>query len=81
MRQGLIKALCAYDKDVHPVGESLPTDQRVFRVKVVSTFFKAGVPLNKMDMYRDILEEGGDYRLARRHRKSKTTPTGKGREI
>ena len=38
--QDIVKALAAYDKEVHPVGESLPTDQRV---KVVSTFLKAGV--------------------------------------
>ena len=61
--QDLVKALGA---EVHPVGESLPTDQRVFCVKVVSTSLKAGVPLNKMDMFRDILEEGGAYRLAGR---------------
>ena len=42
--QDLVKALGAYDHEVHPVGESLPTDQRVFRVEVVSTFLKAGVP-------------------------------------
>ena len=41
----LAKSLNAYDEEVHPVGESLPTDQRVFRIKVVTTFLKAGVPL------------------------------------
>ena len=35
-----------YDKEVHPFGEALPTDQCVFRMKVISTFVKAGVPLN-----------------------------------
>ena len=37
--QDIVKPLGAYDKEVHPVGESLPVDQRVFRV--VSTFLKA----------------------------------------
>ena len=71
--QDIVKALGAYDKEIHPVGESLPTDQRVFRVKVVSTFLKAGVPLNKIDTFRDLLEEGG-YRLAGRHPMSDLIP-------
>ena len=57
--QDVVKALGAYDKEVHPVGETLPADQRVFRIKVVSTFLRAGVPLNKIDVFRDVLEEGG----------------------
>ena len=61
--QDIVKALGAYEEEVHPVGETLPTDQRLFCIKVVSTFLKAGVPLKKMDVFRDILEEGG-YRLA-----------------
>ena len=32
-------------------------EQQVYRVKVVSTFLKAGVPLNKIDCFRDLLEE------------------------
>ena len=60
--QDLAKSLNAYDEEVHPVGESLPTDQRVFRIKVVTTFLKAGVPLNKIDTFRDILEESGTYK-------------------
>ena len=64
--QDIVKALGAYDEEVHPVGETLPTDQRVFHIRVVSTFLKAGVPLCKIDQFRDILEEGGGYRLAGR---------------
>ena len=60
------KALNAYDTVVHPVGETLPTAQRVYRVKVVSSFLMAGVSLNKLDIFRDILEEGGGYRSAGR---------------
>ena len=37
----------AYEKEVHPSGETLPEAQKVYRVKVVSTFLKAGVPLSK----------------------------------
>ena len=32
---------------------------------MVSTFLKAGVPLNKIDIFRDVLDEGS-YRLAGR---------------
>ena len=69
----IVKALGAYDKEVHPVGETLPADQRIFRIKVVSTFLKAGVPLNKIDIFRDVLEEGS-YRLAGRRPMSDLVP-------
>ena len=46
-----------HDKEVHPVGETLLSDQRVYRVKVVSTFLKDGVPLNNLDVFLDLLEE------------------------
>ena len=50
--QDIVKALGAYDEEVHPVGEKLPTNLRVFRVRVVCTFLKAGVPLNKIYEFR-----------------------------
>ena len=49
--------LKVYDKDVHPVGEHLPVETRVYRVKVLTSFLKAGVPLTKLDCFRGILEE------------------------
>ena len=33
--------------------------QRVYRFKVVRTFLKAGVAINKIDQFREILEEQG----------------------
>ena len=33
----------------HPVGEKLPKRTRIYRVKVVTAFLKAGVPLSKID--------------------------------
>ena len=51
-----------YDEEVHPVGEGLSDDVRIFHVRVLSCFLKAGVALNKVDHFRDILEEGS-YRL------------------
>ena len=51
-----------YDEEVHPVGEGLSDDVRVLRVKVLSCFLRAGVAINKIDHFRDILEEIS-YRL------------------
>ena len=50
---------------MYPRGESLPEEQQVYRVKVVSSFLKAGVPLSKMDSFRDLLEENA-FRLTDR---------------
>ena len=47
----------AYDDEVHPKGETLPMEERVYRVKCVRTFLKAGVPLNKIDTFQELLEE------------------------
>ena len=56
-----------YDDTTHPAGETLPMEQRVFRLKVVKTFLKAAVPLSKLDAFRDILEEGGTGPTDRSH--------------
>ena len=50
-----------YDSRVHPVGDGFPdsTCTRVYRVKVVTAMLKAGVPLSKIDIFRDLLEEYG----------------------
>ena len=71
--QCIVEALHAYDKEVHPVGETLPEDQRVYRVKVLNTFLRAGVALNKLDLFRDLLEENG-LRLAGRRPMSDLIP-------
>ena len=52
----IAKALQKYNEEIHLVGETLPEAQQVFRVKVVHTFLKAGVPLNKTNCFKDILE-------------------------
>ena len=58
LRDGdIVKALQKYDKRVNPVGQTLPQEQRLYRIKVVMTFLKAGIPLNKLDIFRDLLEE------------------------
>ena len=55
----VLDAIKNYDKEVHPKDEMLSDNQRVFRVRVLKTFLKAGVPLQKMDDFRELLEEGG----------------------
>ena len=44
----IAEAIKEYDDTVHPVGETLPEVQKIFRVKVVTSFLKAGVPLSKL---------------------------------
>jgi len=59
---------------VHPSGETLPDDSiRVYRVKVLTTFLKAGVPIHKIDDFRDLLEENA-VRLAGRRPMSDLIP-------
>ena len=35
--------------ETHPCGETLPTSHRVYRVKVVTPFLRAGVPLSMIN--------------------------------
>ena len=44
-----------YDKDEHPIGETFSEEVRVYRIKVVTSFLKGGVPLSKIDCFRDLL--------------------------
>ena len=44
----ITKALKNYDASVHPKRETLPDCVRVFRVRVVTSFLKAGVPISKI---------------------------------
>ena len=58
-----------YDNQFHPKGESLSVAHRVNRVKVVRSFMKAGVPLNKIDCFQDweLLEEEAFSLTSSRH--------------
>ena len=53
----IAEALAVYDKQEHPRGEIPPIDQCVYHVNVVRAFPKAGIPLAKLDHFRDFLEE------------------------
>ena len=48
-----------YDTRTRLVGDGLPDSTQVYRVKVVTAMLKAGVPLSKVDLFRDLLEEHG----------------------
>lgn len=50
-------SLKEYNESHHFVGETLPVDHQVYRVKVVETFIASGVPLNKLDSFKPLLEE------------------------
>ena len=51
----IAKALLQYDSEVHSSGETLPTSTRIYRVTVVTTLLKAGIPLSKVDCLRELL--------------------------
>ena len=63
--QDIATALRAHNAKEHLVGEHLPEAQQVFRVKVVSAFLRAAVPLSKLQFFKELLEEGG-FRLTDR---------------
>jgi len=58
----ILDAMKKYDELAHPKGETLTEEQHVYIVRVITAFLKAGVPLNKLDNFHDLLEDGG-YRL------------------
>ena len=65
-REGDISvALQAHNEKTHQEGESLPISQQVYRVKVVTAFLQAGIPINKVNCFRQLLEENA-YRLTDR---------------
>jgi hypothetical protein len=53
----IAKAFKTYNQDAHLAGGTIPVDQQVYRIKVVTTFLRAGIPLAKMDSFRELLEE------------------------
>ena len=56
-QRNIADMLVKYDKDKHPIGETLSEEVRVYRIQVVTSFLKVGVPLSKIDCFRDLLEE------------------------
>ena len=69
----IAEALKLHDHMNNPKGETLPDNQRVYRVKVVHTFLSAGVPISKIPLFRELLEENG-FRLTDRRRMTDIVP-------
>ena len=61
----IAQALVKYNEEVHMKGETLPAEMQVYRVKVLTAFLRAAVPLSKLEFFRELLE-GGAYRLSDR---------------
>ena len=57
--QDLAKSLKEYDAKHHPSGEALPESTHPYCIKALETFLKAGVPLQKIDAFGDVLESHG----------------------
>ena len=62
----IASSLKKFNEQEHQKGETLPEQQQVYQVKVVSTFLKAGVPLGKIQKFRELLEENAT-RLTDKH--------------
>lgn len=55
-----------YNQQEHTSGETLPKDMQVYRIRVVTVFLKVGITLNKLENFRDLLEENGQQLAGRR---------------
>ena len=53
----IASALKRYDETTQPKEQTLPDEQRIYRVKVMMAFLRAGIPISKLEYLRDILEE------------------------
>ena len=53
----IAQAFKSYEQEVHPHGETLSEDHKLWRVKVLTTFMRAGVPLAKINHFKQLLEE------------------------
>jgi hypothetical protein len=65
--KSIADALAAQNEDCHLKGETLAASQQVYRVKVLTCFLRAGVPLRKYDHFRELLEENALRLSDRRH--------------
>ena len=53
------EAFKSYEQEVHPSGETLSEVHKLWRVKVVTTFMKAAVPLAKVELASSPGSPGG----------------------
>ena len=69
----IAQAFREYAAQEHAVDETLSESQQVYRVNVVSTFLRAGVPVSKIEVFRPLLEDTA-YCLAGRRTMSDVIP-------
>ena len=69
----IVDAMKVYERSENPKGSSLPEEHRLYHLKVVRTFLRAGVPLTKLNLFKDLLEEHA-YRLTDRRHMSDMIP-------
>ena len=63
----IVTALQKHNRTSHLEGETLPIEQQVYRVSVLTAFLKAGIPLNKLSCFRQLLERNGPRLTDRSH--------------
>ena len=63
----MVQSLQKHNNETHLEGKTLPISQQIYRVRVLKTFLKAGVPLNKFDLFRDLLQESATRLTDRSH--------------
>ena len=56
-----------YNEQNHLIGETLPEATQVFRIKVVTAFLRAAIPLSKIEHFRELFEEGGYHLTDHQH--------------
>ena len=72
-QQSNVDILRGNDAKVHPKGETLPNEMRLFWYDLVETCLKAGIPIAKTDCMRPFLEKYG-YCLTSSGHLSETIP-------
>ena len=63
----IVTALQKHNQTSHLEGETLPIEQQVYRVSVLTAFLKAGIPLNKLSCFRQLKERNGPRLTDRSH--------------
>ena len=78
-QQSIVQAMRMFDREHHPMGETIPEKERAFRFEVIETFLKGGVALSKIHHFRPLLERLGT-RLADRSTLARMVPLVLSRE-
>ena len=62
----IAEAFKVYNDQEDLAGENLSSECQVYHINVIMNFMKAGVPLNKLDSFRELLEQHGTRLAGRR---------------